>query len=75
MYHIVTYKESGNVYLMKDVKNGLEILQCLQHHSDTPYSSEMILSLSHFAHLQENLYIEVVSGGDEILGLAAMEVL
>lgn len=76
MYHIVTYEDTRNVYLMKDTSkpDTVEVIQLL-HHYDYRFRTHNIGHLIKLNCLHDASNIKMISGGEEILDLAILEAL
>lgn len=78
MYHIAKYKKTGNVYLLVDVNlpqfpDTVKIIQIL--HTINIYNAHVIGHSMRLKYLQKDNNIELISGGEEILEIAALEAL
>ena len=75
MYYIVKYRDSGNIYLMEDVEGGKGLLRILEYLRIVK-PEQLIPKIRPIIPL--DLYrtdVHYISGGEEILGIATLEML
>ncbi len=72
MYFLVKFRDSGNIYLAEEIESRKGVLRILDHIKIK--APEQQLSTRNNIHLKLfGTGITYLSGGDEILGIAALE--